>query len=253
MDPYLERPSLWPDVHLGLIRAVQAALAPQVAPRYYVAVEERTYIAAIEPLTYLGRPDVAIISQPWFPPAPPLSGPPRAVLERPVIVELPVTEEVRERYLEVREAATHAVVTVVEILSPANKRPGEGRRQYEEKRNRVLEPRTSLVEIDLLRGGEPLPMGWMPTSHYRILVGRGWERPRARLYPFNVNEPIPEIPIPLQRGEAEPTLNLGELLAQIYDQVRYDLRIDYTAEPDPPLDTDTAAWARSLLNQAQRR
>ena len=56
-----------------------------------------------------------------------------ATLE-PVIVELPIPELVRETYLEVRLAQTHAVITVLELLSPANKRPGEGRQQYERKR-----------------------------------------------------------------------------------------------------------------------
>jgi hypothetical protein len=36
MDPYLEHPSLWPDVHNSLIIAVRDTLAAQLAPRYYV-------------------------------------------------------------------------------------------------------------------------------------------------------------------------------------------------------------------------
>ncbi len=42
MDPYLEHPSLWPNVHSSLIIALRDELAPQLRPRYYVAVEERT-------------------------------------------------------------------------------------------------------------------------------------------------------------------------------------------------------------------
>ena len=269
MDPYLERPSIWPGFHALLISATAMSLGPRLAPRYYVAVEERTYIAFMEPSTFIGRPDMAVMGMPTmglpmtptayplgrpYPlPAAPIGGPPVAVLERPVTVTLPVPEQVRERYLEVRDTATHKVITVVEILSPANKQPGEGRRQYERKSRQVADSLTTLVEIDLLCGGEPLPMGRIPASHYRILVSRGWERPQARLYPFNLDEPIPEIPIPLCEGEAEPGLNLGDLLAQVYDQVRYDLRIDYTTEPEPPLDSDVAAWANSLLSQAGRR
>ena len=40
-------------------------------------------------------------------------------------------EEVKERYLEVRETKTDAVITVIEILSPKNKRKGKGRSIYE--------------------------------------------------------------------------------------------------------------------------
>ncbi len=253
MDPYLERPSLWPDVYLELVRAIRAALVPQVAPRYYVAVEEHTYVVTADPRTFVGRPDVIVVRPPREPEEPLAGAPPVTVLERPVTVELPLSDEIRQRYLEIRDTETHQVITVIEVLSPTNKRPGLNRERYERKRRAVLDALTNLVEVDLLRGWEPMPMGSLPASHYRILVSRGWERPRAKLYPFNVNEPIPEVPVPLREGEEEPTLALGELLARIYDEVRYDLRIDYTTEPEPPLDPVVALWAHELLQKAGLR
>ena len=45
MDPYLEDPSLWPDVHHGLISEMQAVLNRQLRPQYHVRVEERVYIS----------------------------------------------------------------------------------------------------------------------------------------------------------------------------------------------------------------
>lgn len=253
MDPYLERPGFWPDVHLELIRACRAALAPQVAPRYYVAVEQRTYIMAGDPDSYLGRPDVAAIDIVSEPEPVPYGVTATAVLERPITVRLPEPDEIRERYLEVCETETRDVITVIEILSPTNKLPGEGRRMYEKKRAQVLGSSTNLVEYDLLRAGKPMPMGSHPASHYRILVSREWERYRAQLYPFNLAEAIPEIPIPLRRGEEEPALLVGELLAKVYDEVRYDLRVDYGKEPDPPFAPGDAAWAYELLREAGRR
>lgn len=207
MNPYLENPLLWHGVHFGLIHAIRVALVPQVAPRYYVAVEERTVI----------------------------------------LTDLPVIDRVRERFLEIRATADHELITVIEILSPSNKPPGEGLRQYEKKREQVFETLTNLVEIDLLRGGAPLPMGKLPRSNYRILVSREWERPRGKLYPFNLPEPLPEIPIPLRRGETEPILALNDLLGNVYAEARYDLRINYANEPDPPLDAESARWARGLI------
>jgi Protein of unknown function (DUF4058) len=41
MDPYLEDPGLWPDVHLNLILGCQALLAAQLRPKYVVRVEEK--------------------------------------------------------------------------------------------------------------------------------------------------------------------------------------------------------------------
>lgn len=245
MNPYLERNSLWTDVHLELLRGIRLVLTNAVTPRYYVAVEERTYITAMDPQSYIGRPDVTLV------------GPPKPVLADVAVaptngyalsVVVPVSEDVTERYLEIRENATNRVITVIEILSPAHKAKGEGRRVYEEKRRVVLDSATNLVEIDLLRGGEPMTSYPQTVSDYRILVSHKWERPRSVLYPFYPPQAIPPIPVPLQKGE---TLALGELLPRIYDEVRYDLRIDYTAPPPPPdLSDEQAAWLENVLGQA---
>ena len=247
MDPYLERPHLWSDVHPTLISAVRVALVPHVAPRYYVAVELRAYVAPVENSESHRRPDIAVVREAA---ATFVSESAVAVQEPPMVVRLPQLDEERERYVEIRDVKTHEVITAIELLSPTNKRSGIGRSKYFEKRIQVLDSRTHLVEIDLLRGGEPMPTDPAPRMHYRILVSRVWERPKALLYPFNLNQRIPEIPIPLRRGEPEPTIALGALLAQIYDAARYDLRIDYTSEPEPPLDPATATWAHNLLHRA---
>jgi hypothetical protein len=162
-------------------------------------------------------------------------------------VNLPFFEKVREGYLEIRDARTHTVVTVIEVLSPSNKAPGAGRDEYESKRRQVLATVTNLVEIDLLRAGEPMEMQPLSKSDYRILVRAGWERPRARLYAFSVREAIPEVPVPLQRGEKEVVLAVGKLLSEIYDRARYDIRLNYRQPPEPPLAPEDAAWADELL------
>ena len=64
MDPYLERRNVWPDVYSAFIVATRDALAPQVAPAYYVAIEERMYIVALDSAEFVGRSDVAIITAP---------------------------------------------------------------------------------------------------------------------------------------------------------------------------------------------
>ncbi|MBI5304860.1 MAG: DUF4058 family protein [Chloroflexi bacterium] len=253
MDPYLEKPSLWHDVHHALTVAIRDTLAPQLAPRYYVALEERTYIAATDPDTFVGRPDAAVLGEPREPGEPTLASAPVAVLERAITVDVPIPDEIHHGYLEIRETATHRVITAIEILSPANKLAGKGREEYEEKRLEIFGARTNRVEIDLLRAGKPMPMGHLPASHYRILVRRGWERGKAQLFPFNITDPISSIHIPLQKGETEPTLALGELLARVYASARYDLRIDYRRDPEPLLDPAVAAWCRDLVRQAAQR
>jgi len=45
MDPYLEQPSAWSNVHHRLITAIADDIAPQLLPKYQVLVEERIYQA----------------------------------------------------------------------------------------------------------------------------------------------------------------------------------------------------------------
>jgi hypothetical protein len=248
MDPYLEHPALWPDLHNSLLAAIRDAVAPHVAPRYYVALERRTYILKPDDLVvFIGRPDVAVVRrQEAVTSPPPRPAAASAVLE----VDVPMADEVQEVFVEVREVTTGQCVTVLELLSPVNKLTGRGRDTYTEKRTEILRTRTSLVEVDLLRAGEPMPVvGAAVASDYRILVSRGSRRPRAQLYAWILREPIPTFVLPLLSGDSEPTVDLGAVLHALYDRARFDLRLDYSRPPVPPLGDEDAAWAQSLLSR----
>ena len=237
MDPYLERAGMWEEVHTRLIVAIADALGPQVRPKYRVAVEQRTYLAVMTPDEYelVGKPDVLVVAprhQAQFAPAPGT-----AVGVTPHIAELPMPEEITERYLVVRAVVTGEVITVMELLSPTNKLTREGRLQYERKRLEVLGSATHLIEIDLLRAGVPFPFRVrdpVARSDYRILVSRAHHRPQAEVYLFTIRDPIPAIPVPLQPGEAEPLLALNDLVHDVYDRAGYDLTVDYHQPPPPP-------------------
>jgi hypothetical protein len=243
MDPYLEQRDWWPNVHSSRIGALRDDLAPRLRPRYYIAVEERRVRAGPEDVTFALRPAVAVIGLNQRNEA-------TAVYRTggALTVQIPLPDELRETFLEIRSVADGRVVTVVEILSPTNKRPGEGRRVYEEKRLALFGTRTHLVEIDLLRAGLPMPMvGCPPNVDYRILISRASRRPRADLLAFSVREAIPSFTLPLLPGDDEPLVELNRLLHELYDRAGFDLRIDYTQSPDPPLYEDDAAWAATLL------
>ncbi len=250
MNPYLEDPELWPGVHGRLIVAIADSLSPQLRPSYFVAIEERIYQTTGDERLLVGIPDV-VVQRPVNTTNPTMPNVAVAAPSvQPATVTLPMPETVKERYLEVRHVGTKEVVTVIEVLSPKNKRSGEGRNAYETKRHRVLGSSTHLVEIDLLRAGEPMPtLGNSIQSDYRILVSRGSHRPKADLYAFNLQNVIPSFPLPLRSEDVEPLLDLQTLLSELYDRASYDLVIDYSRKPVPPLSEADAAWADALLRE----
>lgn len=253
MNPYLENPALWSEVHNRLIVNLADFLAPQIPPHYRVAIEQRTYLSDTSDSVLLGIPDVSLFSR-QKDAKPTASTVTFASTSEAVTVTMPVPEQIKESYLEIREVATSYVVTVVEILSPKNKRAGEGRKAYERKRKKVLATTTHLVEIDLLRGGKPMIfLGEVPLSDYRIVVSRGDCRPLAQLYGFSVRDVIPSFRLPLQSEDVEPLVDLQTLLNGVYERARYNLAIDYNQEPVPSLPEKDAVWADRLLRETGHR
>lgn len=253
MDPYLERPGIWAGVHTRLLVAMADALMPRLRPNYFVAIEQRTYLSVRQPDDFAAIPDVLV-----FQPA----GMGRAGVTpayanggAPLLAEIPMPEEVVERFLEIRNVQTAEVVTVIELLSPANKSNPTGRQEYNDKRQKVLASKTNLIEIDLLRGGESPPLYWRTQQQcdYRIVVSRAWQRPHVEVYCLGVRQPIPAFPVPLRRGEAEPSLELNQLLHEVYDRAGYDLAVDYKRSPTPFLSESDAQWAETLLHSAGLR
>jgi uncharacterized protein DUF4058 len=250
MDPWLEHPDLWPDVHNSLITAIRDSMIPLVVPHYIVRVESRTTVLTAVDADHMYRPDVAIWSAD-------LATPRReagvAVMERtevlPIEVSLPV-DEIEETYLTIKELPGHKLVTVMEVLSPTNKKTEKARTDYLEKRQDLIRSGVNFVEIDLLRAGEPMPLrGSPPPSDYRILICRQRQRRTAHLYSFSYKVPIPAITIPLLSDDAEPTLDLNAILHALIDRARYDLSIDYCQPPRPPLRPGDESWSATILAQ----
>lgn len=253
MNPYLEHPDLWSEVHSRLIVAIADNIAPTLLPNYYVAIEKRVYLSTPEDSLLIGIPDVSVIA-PEVKSAQELEQNPTstATLSKPdeaQTVTVALAEEVEERYLEIRETKTGRVVTVIELLSPKNKRAGEGKESYLRKRQSILTSATHLVEIDLLRGGKPMPMqGVTQFKDYRILVSRWDNRPHAQLYAFNLPDAIPKVELPLQGGDQSLVFDLKPILDGVYDRGGYHFRIDYNRATVPALSRKAAAWVNMLLS-----
>jgi hypothetical protein len=253
MDPWLEHPDRWPDVHNSLITAIRDALAPLVLPRYFVRVESRTTVLTGLDVGRVYRPGVSIHATELGAKA---RAPGVAVLERPEIkpyhVVLPIEEEIEEPFLAIQELPGRKLVTVVEILSPANKKTTDARKDYLDKRSDLIRSKVSLVEIDLLRAGEPMPVINPPaSSDYRIMICRAGRLKSAALYVFSWTNPIPPIPIPLLPTDVEPTLDLNAVLHALIDRARYDLVIDYHRPPEPALRREDESWAATIIAGAK--
>lgn len=252
MDPYLESPVFWSSFHTRFMVAIAEAIEPQLGPEYYVEVETRTYRSPDrEEDLLIGIPDAVVFTSQADTSVPEqqVIGISTATQSRPERVTAPVPLPVQERYLEVREMHTDKVVTVIELLSPKNKRSGEGRTAYETKRQLVLGSSTHLIELDLLRGGKPmLILGVQSTTAYRILVSRGYQRPTADLYGASLQEALPSFPIPLKPTDTEPVVLLQDVLNGLYDRARYITRIDYRQPvPPPTLLEAEQRWVEALL------
>jgi hypothetical protein len=125
MDPYLEHPALWPDVHNRLIAALADDLSERVASQYYVGLEQRTYLLKADDLVFIGRPDIAVTSATEA-----LGSAPNPVATSVTVLEVdvPMQDEVSENFLEIHEVKTGKLDTVLELLSPVNKLHRQGRR-----------------------------------------------------------------------------------------------------------------------------
>jgi hypothetical protein len=248
MDPYLERPEVWPEFHNNIAAEIQGYLNQRIRPRYIARqVPVATYDAiAITPARIV-KPDVSV----WRDRDRERAGPSAAATLTPPAVEasIPLEYEVELFSVEVRTAGTRELVTAIEILSPVNKRPGhEAYRDYHRKRRAFLRSEANLLEIDLLRLGERPPVEPAPpTAPYYVILSRASDRPRAPVWAIQLSDSLPVVPVPLLPPDAEAALDLQEVMTLAYERGGYDSEVDYSVMPPPPLRPGEAAWIAERL------
>jgi Protein of unknown function (DUF4058) len=184
-----------------------------------------------------------------------------ATRSRCVVVSVP-SDDRREAFVEIyaSRADGDRLVTAIEILSPSNKTPGErGRDLYLRKQRELLESRTHLVEIDLLRSGThttAVPLEGMAELvgpfDYHVAVHRSDRFEEFVTYPFRLDEPLPEIAIPLLADDKDVVIDLQTIFHRAYDTGPYRRRVDYAGRlpAPPPLRPEQEAWATRLLRDA---
>jgi hypothetical protein len=264
MDPYLEAPDIWPDFHNALAGEIRGQLNATLPQPYYARLEMRPEVGVVEEGGYTRRvvPDVAVVRHQGNLPVGSV-----ALLDAPrsqvsAFYEFaPLDEPIAHHFVEVRDASRgHKLVTLIEIVSPSNKRRGPDRQSYLQKQQEVLASDASLVEIDLLRTGERLfadprlaefVASIVPRPDYLVLVNRAWQRDKLsrgfRVFPATVRDLLPCIDIPLREGE-EVLLDLQVAFNRAYDSGPYRRgAVDYSSPPQPLLGDEDAAWAEALL------
>jgi Protein of unknown function (DUF4058) len=85
---------------------------------------------------------------------------------------------------------------------------------------------------------------------YTVMVSRAKVRPAADFWPIKLRQPLPTIPVPQRPANSYASLELQELLHQVYDRGTYAEEI-YEQEAEPPLDPADLDWAEHVLSQAK--
>jgi hypothetical protein len=258
MDPFLERADRWGDFHTRFINVASDLLNAKLLPRYAARIEERVYLEDEEDEARSGIiPDIRILKNPLADGDQPVSTVSHAQSGSALVIEAKtlIEDEVHEPRLEVVDLASGAVIAVIELLSPSNKRRGSSAwRSYREKRLEVMHSKSHFVEIDLLRQGERfVKQRRLPPHEYLVHVSPEPRRPRGLLYPIRLDEPLPSIDIPLKKDDPEVRLNLQTAVETLYDRAGYAYQIDYKAPPQVPLDERWTAWADELLKAKKLR
>jgi hypothetical protein len=270
MDPYLEAPDIWPDFHDAFAGEIRNALNSSLPSPYYARLEMRPEIGIVEDEGYERRivPDVAVVRHPARQPdqgGVAVAEPQRTSLSHSFTVTV-YEEPVRHAFVEIRDPSRgHKLVTLIEIVSPSNKRMGPDRRAYLQKKRDVLASDANLIEIDLLRDGDRLPANLyleetiaqiQPPPDYLVLVNRAWPRIGTamdyQIFATYLPEPLPCIPVPLRQGQEEVPLDLQYVFRRAYDGGPYRRgAVDYDRPPAPPLSGEWAEWGVRLVRQSR--
>jgi hypothetical protein len=242
------------NVQSSLVIYMRDQINEQLPPGLQARVEE-SLLVDTEQYARTIYPDVRVVEHPDELAVPELTRADVAVAEPHVIALL--DEVPKQRHIEIVDRDSgNQVVTVIELLSPANKRSEAGRRAYLEKQREYLQGGVNLVEIDLIREGEfvvAIPETLVPPdcrTPYIICIRRVLRPRRVELIPVPLSQPLPNIRIPLRRGDPDVVLQLQQLLDDCYRRGRY-ASLDYNRPLNPPLREDEKRWVEQLLKQRE--
>jgi hypothetical protein len=225
MDPYLEG-EMWVEFQHSFVHRISQQVMPLVRPKY-VAFLAKRYCR--EPIVFEGSDKEARTVQ-------------------PIMDDVPVLA------IEIRDVAERRLVTLIEILSPVNKR-GEGAREYAQRRLELMQTNTHLLEIDLLCQGRRIQLlQEPPPAPYYLYLSRAQRRPYTQVWALPLSKPLPTIPVPLLPPDPDVPLDLQAAMTDCFTLVGYEDLLDYSAKPPAGLTEEEKTWVvEALQKQGFRR
>ncbi len=222
MDPYLEHPKLWAGFQHQLLACLYQILLPGLVDRYRARVGMRTYVS-----------------------------------ETPLFTSV-LREEHCEEFIEVRNRADGRLVTLVEVVSPANKTTAAGRAAYLAKRKEAVGGRAGVVEIDLVLQGRPtltFSRDGLPEFDHAVTVTRATAPDRYEIYTATLKKRLPKFKVPLAPDDRDALLDLQAAFGRAYDLGNFAALVDYATPPpaDVPLTDDSRKWVDDTLKQGKVR
>jgi len=257
VDPYLEHPAIFPDLHDSLVAYLREFVQRSLPAPYFAAMGDRVWVEVSD--RDIG-PDVKLLRGRDEVPAEAGraegASTATAVRSQPLIVTVPHDER-REPFVEIYSRLEgERLVAIIEVLSLTNKTSGaHGRDLYLRKQKEILSSQVHLIEIDLLRGGEhttAVPLKWAvpKTGHfdYHVSIHRFDNLEDYFVYPILLSQKLPEIAIPLLPGDDPVTVDLQAVFDRAYDTGPYRRRVRYQDwDLEPPLPAEQRAWAEGLI------
>lgn len=256
MDPFLEHPDFFPDLHGRFHVYLSEALQALLPAPYFAVINQRLWV---EPSARYIEPDTDVLYGDWTVGESSVAWKTaERTRTRPLVFET-FDDEHREPYVEIRTRLAEGgerVVTAIEVLSLSNKTPGQrGRELYLEKQAEILGSQVHLVEIDLLRGGQhTTPVLWERLSRkagpfdYHVSVHRFDQRGRFFIYPWRLPDPLPVIGVPLLPGHDQVSLDLQAVLTRCYETGPYPRRVVYESHRIvPPPTPEQTEWVERHL------
>lgn len=250
MDPFLE--DYWGDVHTRLTLYASNQLQPQLPAGLRARVEEQVGLEIEDGADFTEhrrRPDVKVYESRPIRSSQADSTSLVATAE-PLLVT--VDEPMTERSVHIFDRHAGRLVTVIEFLSPANKRSRLQREQFQARQQEFIAGGTNVVEIDLVRAGGwsvSVPEDAIPEPDrdaYRAVVVRASKPWVREFYRLALCHPLPTIRIPLRPDDADAALDLQQLVRQAWRDGDYS-DIDYSTARYPIFCAEDDRWIRERI------